>query len=573
VGQGRRKMICYVGTQETAAPAPGPGQAPGNLSSWLRSENSIPTKIQLLLLLYVIMIAIQTVFVWWRRSRSSVFIQYPLLLAYSIAQPVAAYTLVLVSYSSFKRSRYLLEYMTAVFAMGSGRLNSMTAYHVDDNKRYMTDLFHHALLLINFVSMLVFLYEISNNWATAIFKAFVSVSYIFCGTMNFGRIYASMMASSFLDKGSSYLQNYMRTEHMGSAEYDPVTLKGYNYLVHPDDVSTTVSQVWLSNEGLLGGSEGTQLKEAFLSFALFQLLRRRFFGVDCPEAKLPKTHDLIFKGLLLDVEENSQAFRIIETELAFAHDYFFTISPSLHTHAGRGNILGSILNVFFLYPFAIILPILELHSHKDIPMLPISSCGDIPGGGIGILIKGVIVLLNLALELLQIYVHLSADWVKEELGRWSISRNTRSHMKLLEFIYSHFYKLPHPFGHWQNKIGQHSLLKDLHSRSMTSIALDVMASLFSVFHTYLGYFPAFPRGIHHPGVKEPDHILLTNDVKLAIAQSLKASNGLLSNGVASLGRNNFVTLWACQQEIPATNLLIWHIATEYCDIAHVRICV
>jgi hypothetical protein len=44
-----------------------------------------------------------------RRSRSSVFIQYPLLLAYSIAQPVAAYILVLISYSSFKRSKYLLE--------------------------------------------------------------------------------------------------------------------------------------------------------------------------------------------------------------------------------------------------------------------------------------------------------------------------------------------------------------------------------------------------------------------------------------------------------------------------------
>lgn len=311
--------------------------------------------------------------------------------------------------------------------------------------------------------------------------------------------------------------------------------------------------------GLYGAT--TQLKEVCLSFALFQLLRRRFFGVTCPEAKLPKTHDLIFQGLLHNTEENCLAYRIMETELAFAYDHFFTTSPSLHTGLGKCNIFFSILSVTLLYPLGIIMSIDNLHFSEDLP-----------GGG-GLFIKGVIMLLSFTLELLQIYVHVSSDWAKVELACGSISLENSDIQ-----IYKHGYKLRQPFGHWQNKIGQHSLLKDLHRRSVTSFTIDVAGSLFSVFQQCLGYVSAFPRGIHNPGVKEPDRIPLTNNVKLAIAQTLKANNGQLSNGVSSLRRNNLdgifsrddldkISLWACQQKIQATNLLIWHIATEYCDIA------
>ena len=74
-----------------------------------------------------------------------------------------------------------------------------------------------------------------------------------------------------------------------------------------------------SDEGPLGTSDGKQLKEVCLSFALFRLMRRRFFGLSCPESKLQKTRDLVLKGLLLDCEA---AYRVIEAELAFAHDHF-----------------------------------------------------------------------------------------------------------------------------------------------------------------------------------------------------------------------------------------------------------
>jgi hypothetical protein len=399
-GQGRRKMICYAESreydrlQQTAAPAPGPGpwQAPRHLFSWLRSEISIPTQIHVLLLLYIILVGIQMVFVLWRRCRSSAFIKYPLLLAYSLAQPVVAYTVVLVYYSSFKTSTYLLADMI-VLVLAGGRVNYMTAYHVDDNKRYMTDLFQQTLLLVNFVSMYIFLYKIEKSWASATFQLLIIVCNMFYGSMNVGKIYGRMMASSFSDKGSLHLQEYMKTEHTESPEYDPQSLRGYNYLVcSNDNVNVTVSQAWMSNEGLLGSSEGTRLTELCLSFALFQLLRRRFFKVACPEAKLLKTHDLIFKGMLLDVEENCQAYRIIETELAFIHDHFFTTSTFQHTTLGQ---LSMIANIIFIISYTLLIRtnIRNFLSWKDEPMLPMNS-RNIPGGRVGIIIIGVTMLLS-----------------------------------------------------------------------------------------------------------------------------------------------------------------------------------
>jgi hypothetical protein len=99
----------------------------------------------------------------------------------------------------------------------------------------------------------------------------------------------------------------MKSEHMESTNYDPVTLAGYIYLVCDkiDDssmtgqrVEITVDRIWSCDEGLLGTSDGKQLKEMCLSFALFRLMRRRFFGLSCPKSKLQKTRDHVLKGLL-----------------------------------------------------------------------------------------------------------------------------------------------------------------------------------------------------------------------------------------------------------------------------------
>jgi hypothetical protein len=58
------------------------------------------------------------------------------------------------------------------------------------------------------------------------------------------------------------------------------------------------------------------------------------------------------------------------------------------------------------------------------------------------------------------------------------------------------------------------------------------------------------------------------EVKKAIVQFLKASNAQLSNGLSSLARNGLLEhfSWPCRQETQTHTILIWHIATCYCEI-------
>jgi hypothetical protein len=97
------------------------------------------------------------------------------------------------------------------------------------------------------------------------------------------------------------------------------------------DEAITIKEIWdmtfddsMLNTATQGGS---QLKLVSLSFALFHLLRRRLFGMDCAEAGLPQTRRFALEGLLAEEDQAtgfSTAFHIIEVELGFLYDFFFT---------------------------------------------------------------------------------------------------------------------------------------------------------------------------------------------------------------------------------------------------------
>ncbi|KAJ1287430.1 hypothetical protein BS78_02G009000 [Paspalum vaginatum] len=473
---------------------------------WWTSKDGHFAQVEALVTVYALLCAIQVVFGWWRRCSSNLFIKYSLWLAYTLIPLVPIYTLGRISSFVYKGDNIkdcqiedvmnpLSLLWPLVLGGALGSTFSLTVYDVHDNKQYTRHLTRQALYVVNMiavvwcltdsiiVSTLMFWFTLSF-WAKSIIGTFTGI-----------------MASSCSDKQSMYLQDYMKNEHLISSSttnnYDPVTLKGYNYLIL--DYGITVSQVWLSKEGILGssGSDGKRLKEVCLSYALSHLLRRRFFGASCPEAKLQKTHDLVFQGLLSGSEEGCQAaYRVIETELAFTHDHFFTTNPSFG------------------------------------PLI-----------------------------LLQLYIYLSSDYTRVIFTSWSITLWKGSIWSRTLGVCN---KLPQLFGYWQNRIGLHSLLKDLHSRS---IAGDMIGSLSSIFFVLSP--PVFPREICNPGIKGPDRIPLTPRVKKAIAQALKSSDGHLSNGTSSLERNGQAPLTEefLKGRSHARDLLIWHIETEYCDIA------
>jgi hypothetical protein len=124
---------------------------------------------------------------------------------------------------------------------------------------------------------------------------------------------------------------YMKHEHQLSTSYDPRTMQGYKYpvLINPDNGRPVkLDMIWCDNIGVLSCSNCSppirRLKDLCLSFALFHLVVRRYFGFTCPESKLDKSRDLVLHGLLGTEQEFERAFKVIEAELAFLYDFFFT---------------------------------------------------------------------------------------------------------------------------------------------------------------------------------------------------------------------------------------------------------
>jgi hypothetical protein len=109
-------------------------------------------------------------------------------------------------------------------------------------------------------------------------------------------------------------------------EYDPQSMKGYGYAVCYRPFGgglITIDQIWYC----LDVRSSACLKDLCLSHALFrQLIVRRFFGLVVQPKIIPeiKDHDFVFKKLLPSGWDFERAFRIIEAELGFCYDFFFT---------------------------------------------------------------------------------------------------------------------------------------------------------------------------------------------------------------------------------------------------------
>ncbi|KAI5002603.1 hypothetical protein ZWY2020_027253 [Hordeum vulgare] len=135
--------------------------------------------------------------------------------------------------------------------------------------------------------------------------------------------------------GIHWLALYMKREHLLSTSYNPRTMQGYKYPVllyygsaKIGEREVTLDNIWCDNMGILSSYNTAppirRLKDLCLSFTLFHLVVRRYFGYTCPESKLDKTPDLVFDGLLQEEQDYERAFQVIEAELGFLYDFFFT---------------------------------------------------------------------------------------------------------------------------------------------------------------------------------------------------------------------------------------------------------
>lgn len=189
---------------------------------------------------------------------------------------------------------------------------------------------------------------------------------------------SSADASNVHRENMRLLTDYMRHEHTTTVQVqrpDPSSMKGYRYLVlgegkklkkrelaeqgvdgvettteainrillalltdenNIDQELVTLERIW-SHQGRCS-HDGCQCnlppgccdildqktKDLCLSFALYKLLRRRFFNLPIHEARLQKTRRLVVYGILGegDAANYKRAFRVSEAEVAFLNDFF-----------------------------------------------------------------------------------------------------------------------------------------------------------------------------------------------------------------------------------------------------------
>ncbi|KAF8010263.1 hypothetical protein BT93_J1027 [Corymbia citriodora subsp. variegata] len=84
-------------------------------------------------------------------------------------------------------------------------------------------------------------------------------------------------------------------------------------------------QGWLLSSS--GGDEDCKLKDICLSFSLYKLLALRFCSYSLPKEAHKKLWKFIRNGLLAEENGYERAFRVIELELSFLFDSFYTKYP------------------------------------------------------------------------------------------------------------------------------------------------------------------------------------------------------------------------------------------------------
>ncbi|KAG8090311.1 hypothetical protein GUJ93_ZPchr0011g28804 [Zizania palustris] len=144
--------------------------------------------------------------------------------------------------------------------------------------------------------------------------------------------------------------------------------------------------------------------------ALSKMLNRRFAGFQTlAESNLGKTHDFLFRGLLHGDSYCERAFRVIEVELAFVHDCFYTKYPVIY---GTGHHLLVLLSFAMVPLCGWLAYILFQHFQEPNDKLKLIHIHAFNRKNWDALITFVFVILIALVEGLQVCIYLASAWCK-----------------------------------------------------------------------------------------------------------------------------------------------------------------
>ncbi|GLT60406.1 hypothetical protein SLA2020_331730 [Shorea laevis] len=393
-----------------------------------------------------------------------------------------------------------------------------------------------------------------------------------------------MATKSSLARTTKNIADFMAGEHEipVTGVPDPTRMKGYNYLVSGDTKWTasppsyhhhlevrdcqvvTLQKIWQCDRSLLTGESGQRLKDICLSFALFRLLCRRFGGHPFSESSQAKTWKLVGDGLFSkegDYESSKEvdyerAFRVIEVELNFLFDLFYTKYAVIFKN-GQGLQKLKIFNAVLLLSGCCVLGLLIINldtyctNYEEVTLVTANKIS------VDKVVTTIILVLLFLMEIAQLLLLVVSNWATMLWICNSMRKDTYFMFwpKIIMFCQDRFKP-------WERKLGQYSLLKSFNRNPWRLKFECLLMFLFS------GVID-LPR----PGQKGKARIKLPEEVKEAVMISLRgdkkesSERPRLSNiGEKSLGQNEVSNelSWACRLDTPTHVILVWHVATSLC---------
>ncbi|CAL5076366.1 unnamed protein product [Urochloa decumbens] len=522
----------------------------------------------------------QLVFGNLRRCSRSPLLHGALWCSHALLPALTAYALGLMQASSSPAALYPI-WALSLFLLAGGS-NAATAHDLGDNGHWPRRLL--AYLQCYFLFTMLCRHLLSSSSAVAVPFALLAAA---AASSHALAVRASFAAA---DPGPSKAV----ADHMKDKDADhAAAMNPGKYLVRwpghrvttsssaaaaayrcemPKDDVITVAMVWdLCAREEEATFYTSRIKGACLSYSLSHLLKRRFFGLDCAEAGTAETRRFVVDGLLSDednADEHTEAFRVIEVELGFLYDFFYTKYASIF----EGETTFLFTNVLKIILAFVLLTVVLLKQHDLLK--GISTVESVAAGTVGIAVTVVLVLgVFIAVETWHTVMYLGSDWAMVSLACCRLTKGSNRFLPfgLRKLLFGFVGRRP-LFGYWHNSIGQYSVIESsqfLRRSKAFSFESDFEPMLvFSVTAEYLrrawGNLTT-TKGLHF--VELPD--ILKPQIVSFLKSYYSDGHHPLSNGTASLQRNGvFRQLsWTLQNENQTENMLIWHIATDYLMIA------
>ncbi|KAF8031433.1 hypothetical protein BT93_D0596 [Corymbia citriodora subsp. variegata] len=536
------------------------------------------TKIELMVIITAILLLFLATFGSYRRRCSSRMFRLVIFAAYTLSTYVLTYALGLMQDAPFQNELFPVWAVFLVIVVGS--TDSISAYSLEDTERWKSYNWEAYIKWIWLMFLLDWKFKATPKMVVVI----MYLLWVLClKTDERGR--ALMVASrQSLERDTKVFADYMRREHKNDA-VDPVRMSGYMYLVRGEEASwvdnfvrakrfikrclgneaapardhrtpldnvdelITIEKVWKC-EGRLLSSEGdpnNKVKDICLSFALFKLLRLRYAGYSLPQEAHKKTHNLIHLGLLSKEDGYKRAFRVVEDELTFLFDFFFT-KYSIIFQPDRLH-----YKLLELFPVTVTIWYMTLILKDYKGDYGIYQLGIMFNGlSIDVVVTSMMMISFVMVELMQFFFVGFSEWAKVILICKYVQKKSWQENMWIERIIRTIcrVKLMKP---WEQKLHQYSFLESYAYKPSWLLKNKTMAVFIDQTRN---------------GQRESTPIKLPEEVKKAVFHALKSYDSTkLENGQASLRGNNESKklLWACRLETQARVIIVWHIATSFCE--------